>query len=201
MQKALVQKKYAVIDASQRLQSAIVFNTPCDVLTADIIDNSSLLSSRIILELKDCKNNIIFSEKASSKIKDLRGGYQDALKQALLRLPISNPKAVSQNKANVSTETSPTVNSSGDNSDNKSQIYLNQGRNLQRINISDKVFILSDNSGSVPFATFQVTSKNDVFKVKLKNGETVIGYFENGNIVIDMPVGNGDFTKEIFTAK
>lgn len=196
LEKSLIQKKYLVIDGSEKQQSSVLYNNPCDVLTADIIDNSSLLSNRIILELRDCKNNIILSEKASSKIKSLKEGFQDALKKALIRLPVSNPKplALNQSQGAVTNENNPVKAAQS-----KVQNYSNGKKILQRVNISGNVFILADSADSAPFATFQATSKQDVFLVKLKNGETTVGYFENGNIIIDIPSENGNFVKEVFS--
>jgi hypothetical protein len=60
---------------------------------------------------------------------------------------------------------------------------------------------LAKSGSSVPFATFKSTSKDAVFLVKLADGNTTIGYFENGSIVIDMPQADGKFSKEVFAVK
>ena len=71
---------------------------------------------------------------------------------------------------------------------------------LQKIQIADDQFILVDGNSSVPFATFKSTAKKDVYRVKLGTGESTIGYYDNGNIVIEMPKNNGEFSNEIFKA-
>jgi len=53
----------------------------------------------------------------------------------------------------------------------------------------------------VPFAVFKNSSKKDVFIVKLADGNSTVGYFENGSIVIDIPQSDGRYTKEVFTGK
>ena len=67
--------------------------------------------------------------------------------------------------------------------------------------IDSNQFILAKSGSSVPFAVFKATSKNSVFIVKLADGNTTIGYFENGNIVVDIPQTDGRYSKEVFTAK
>ncbi|WP_185148731.1 hypothetical protein [Chryseobacterium mulctrae] len=56
-----------------------------------------------------------------------------------------------------------------------------------------------DGNSSVPFATFKETTKKDVFRVKLGSGESTTGYYENGNLVIEIPKGNDEYSKEVFS--
>jgi hypothetical protein len=51
------------------------------------------------------------------------------------------------------------------------------------------------------FATFKNTTKSDVYRVTLENGTSTIGYTENGNLVIEIPTSDGNYKKEVFTAK
>ena len=41
----------------------------------------------------------------------------------------------------------------------------------------------------------------DVYRVTLENGTSTIGYSENGNLVIEIPTSDGNYKKEVFTAK
>ena len=56
-------------------------------------------------------------------------------------------------------------------------------------------------SSSVPFATFKNTTKADVYRVTLENGTSTLGYYEYGNLVIEIPTSDGNYKKEVFTAK
>jgi hypothetical protein len=79
--------------------------------------------------------------------------------------------------------------------------YSNGKVDVQKIQIDANQFILAKSGSSVPFAIFKTTSKKDVFLVKLSDNTTTIGYFENGNIVIDIQQADGRSSKEIFTQK
>jgi hypothetical protein len=35
----------------------------------------------------------------------------------------------------------------------------------------------------------------------MQNGDATLGYYENGNIIIEIPQPNGEYTKEIFSKK
>jgi hypothetical protein len=72
---------------------------------------------------------------------------------------------------------------------------------FQKIQISKDQFILVSSSSSVPFATFKNTTKSDVYRVTLENGISTLGYTENGNLVIEIPINDGNYKKEVFVAR
>lgn len=201
LERSLKSKKYIVLSEtkSQWPQDALI--NPCKIVNADILVDKSMFRNKVILQFKDCNNKVIYSEKGSSTIKEFEPGFQDALKQGLAKIPISNPspeieklaesKPVEEIKKadDVKVAQAPTA-----------QKYKNGNLSLQKIQIDGHQFILVDGNSSVPFATFRSTTKQDVFRVKLSSGESTIGYYENGNIVIEIPKNNGDFTKEVFYA-
>ncbi|KUJ54715.1 hypothetical protein [Chryseobacterium aquaticum] len=202
----LKQKKYTVVAGSRNQWTAEANSNPCSVLNADVINDSGFLRNKIILEFKDCNGKVVLSQKASTPIKEFVEGFQDALKQALVTVPVSSPKEIQTETIVEEMSTSEpakevsnqTVENSSSNQTGK---YTNGKISLQKVQIDDSQFILVENNSSVPFATFKATTKRDTFKVKLKSGESTFGYYENGNIVIEMPKGNEDYTKEVFILK
>ena len=53
----------------------------CDGLYADVIKENAILNTKLVLVLKDCKDNIIFkSNEGVSKFKEWDAAYQDALR-------------------------------------------------------------------------------------------------------------------------
>ncbi|CAM4182503.1 hypothetical protein [Gillisia hiemivivida] len=55
----------------------------CNILYADLIDNSGLFKTSLQISLKDCKNKQIFlSEEGSSREKEYKKAYQEALRDA-----------------------------------------------------------------------------------------------------------------------
>ena len=56
---------------------------PCDVLKADVNNESNLFRTRLFVTLSDCENNILFTTKeGSSREKDYKVSYHEALRDA-----------------------------------------------------------------------------------------------------------------------
>ncbi|PQA92592.1 hypothetical protein B0A69_14075 [Chryseobacterium shigense] len=198
--KGLTNKKYTVFNGKD--WPAEVKDNPCSVLYANVLDNSSFLKNKVLIEVKDCNEKVVFSSKGSSSIKEYKEGFQDALKQAVIAVPVSYPVEIVQTEpAPVQSVSKNETSSSAPVSESTSGKYTNGKLNLQKIQVDTNQFILADSGSSVPFAVFKTSSKKDVFRVKLADGTYTIGYFENGNIVIDIPQSNGGFVKEVFSSK
>lgn len=207
LSKTLKQKQYVVVSGNRSQWTAEANSNPCSVLNADVINDSGFLRNKVVLEFKDCNGKVVASQKASTSIKEFEEGFQDALKQALVTIPVSSPKEISNQVEAIVQEVQTyeplreVPRQNVDNFSNQSGKYSNGKVSLQKVQIDDSQFILVESNSSVPFATFKSTSKKDTFKVKLNSGESTIGYYENGNIVIEMPKGNDDYSKEVFTLK
>lgn len=204
--KVLRSKNYLVIPADKLQWPAEAQSNPCNVLTADVVNDSGFLRNKVVLQFKDCNDKVISSAKGSSNIKEYKEGYQDALKQTFVSISPASP--VNQVAAEVAVQ--PAVQETSVSSqpvasstpvENTAVRFSNGKTDLQKIQIDASQFILVGNNSSSPFATFKATTKNEVFRVKLQNGESTLGYYENGNIVIEMPQANGSYTKEIFSKK
>lgn len=199
--KALTGKKYIILPVIKDNWPSEAKSNFCNVVNADVINDKNLFKNKVILQFKDCNNNLILESKGGSKIKEFEEGLQDALREALIKIPVSNPVAIlpaSTNGQSTSPELAGSVTSTATPEANS---YSNGKLDLQKIQIDTNQFILAKSGSSVPFAAFKTTSKNSVFLVKLADGNTTIGYFENGSIVIDMPQADGKFSKEVFAAK
>ena len=201
--KALKGKKYEVLAESVDKWPSDAKNNSCNVLNAEVLNDKNLFTNKVILQFKDCNKKVVFESKGSSDIKEFEEGFADALKQALTKVGFSNPVAMlpAQNTAvneNAQTTVSEVSTSSATPSANQ---YSNGKMELQKIQIDANQFILANSGSSVPFAVFKTTSKKDVFIVKLADGNTTIGYFEKGNIVLDIPQADGRYSKEIFAGK
>ena len=200
LEKTLKSKKYTILPEAKSSWPAEAQTNPCSILNADVLNDKSMFRNKVILEFKDCNNKVITTEKGSSTIKEFEPGFQDALKIASAKIPVSNPNIQNMAKSEMPVqEQQKPVETSKVNSQNALR-FTKGNLTLQKIQIDNSQFILVDGNSSTPFATFKATAKNDVYRVKLGSGESTLGYFENGNIVIEMPK-DGDFVKEIFTAK
>lgn len=206
LEKSLKGKKYAILPETKSDWPADALNNPCQVLSSEVMDDKSMFRNKVIVQFKDCNNQIVLALKGVSTIKEFEPGFQDALKRAVVQIPVSNPseavqkiaESKPQETAKVIEERKP--NETTSQSAKTAQRYTNGKLNLQKIQIDDSQFILVDGNSSVPFATFKSTAKKDVYRVKLGTGESTIGYYENGNITIEMPKSNGEFSNVVFTA-
>lgn len=201
--KALQGKKYEVLTESMDKWPSEARNNSCNVLNAEVLNDKSLFTNKIILQFKDCNKNLVLESKGSSDIKEFEDGFADALKQSLTKVGISNPVAMlPAHAAETSQVTQNTVSESTTTSAPPSANSFSNGRiDVQKIEIDANQFILAKSGSSVPFASFKTTSKREVFIVKLADGNTTIGYYENGNIVIDIPQADGRFSKEVFKGR
>lgn len=204
LKKALTDKKYKVIQAELVDWPEDLRQNPCKVLNAEVIKNSSMLKNRVILQFTDCQKKVVLEAKGSSTYKEYDLGFQDALDISLRSVLASQPRPnMISSKVNETAKKEiekeevpvPTGNSS------KPETYNNGKLGFQKIQISNDQFILVSSNSSVPFATFKNTTKQGVFRVKLENGNSTLGYYDNGNIVIEIPVGDGNYQKEIFEKK
>ncbi|WP_265429555.1 hypothetical protein [Chryseobacterium sp. YIM B08800] len=200
--KNLKSKQYTIISENRGQWPEEANVNPCSVLNANVLNDSGFLRNKVILELKDCNSKVVSSEKGSSSIKEFEEGFQDALSKALINIPISRPVENPTLKQEVqvvkeTTQETPKV-SEQKSQTSKAEKYSNGKLSLQKIQIDAAQFILVDGNSSVPFATFKETTKKDVFRVKLGSGESTTGYYENGNLVIEIPKSNDEYSKEVF---
>lgn len=81
----------------------------CKALTTRIINNSNIFSTRVIIELVDCNNNVVFTTRqGKSKLKDYRKAYNEAIRAAFKDIenvnysyePISKPQIKEKTKKN-----------------------------------------------------------------------------------------------------
>jgi len=203
--KTLRSKNYTVIPADKMQWPSEAKDNPCSVAAADVINDSGFLRNKVLLQFKDCNDKVITSVKGASNIKEYKEGYQDALKQTYVSISPANPVVQVQQPIRIqepvetaSAEPALTTPAPADTGAVK---YSNGKTDFQKIQIDNSQFILVGANSSSPFATFKATTKNDTFRVKLQNGNSTMGYYENGNIVIEIPQANGEYTREIFLKK
>ncbi|MCW3162730.1 hypothetical protein [Chryseobacterium oryctis] len=203
--KSLNSKKYEVISTNKHQWPEEIYGNGCNIIFVAVKNESNWLTNKLTLQFKDCNDKVILESKGRSDIKEYEEGYQDALKQALTVVSMSSPTIKMENNEEVKYQEPIKKDISNkdtvSNTSNSSSKFTNGKITLQKIQLDNNQFILADSNSSVPFATFKNTTKKDVFRVKLANGESTLGYFENGNIVIEIPQSNGEHSKEVFSVK
>lgn len=89
---------------------------PCLGAKANVLDNSGMLSTKLMIEILNCQNNVVFtSVEGKSKIKDKKRGQHDALRKAFrsvqeLDYNFNSSQALTYNEPKVMSE--PEVNTS-----------------------------------------------------------------------------------------
>ncbi len=68
-----------------------IANNPCAALTAKVNNESNMFTTKMVIELLNCKNQKVFtSEEGRSKEKDYKKGYQEALRSAFESVTAQN---------------------------------------------------------------------------------------------------------------
>lgn len=68
---------------------------PCQILAADVEENSGLFKTKVVVTLEDCNQRAVFiSEEGSSRIKDYKKAYHEALRDAFESLKDFDPEPV-----------------------------------------------------------------------------------------------------------
>jgi hypothetical protein len=58
-------------------------DNPCNGLKAFVLDKSSMFKVKVIIELRDCSNKILYtSDEGVSKLKEFKKGFQEAIRNA-----------------------------------------------------------------------------------------------------------------------
>lgn len=81
--KFLFKKKGFKVFLSNEKLPTVLNNDRCLALFASVVDESSVLTIRTSIEIKDCFGKVIYkSKKGKSKVKDYKKGYQEAIRNA-----------------------------------------------------------------------------------------------------------------------
>ena len=78
---------------------AEIANNPCSALTATVNNESNMFTTKLIIELKNCKNQkVLVTEEGRSKEKNYKSGYQEALRKAFESITEQNYNYTGINK-------------------------------------------------------------------------------------------------------
>ena len=68
-----------------------ISKNPCDVLTARVNNTSNMFTTKMVIELINCKNQkVLITKEGRSKEKDYKKGYQEALREAFESVTAQN---------------------------------------------------------------------------------------------------------------
>ena len=72
---------YIVIMEGEELPDDVA-KDPCKMLTCNVNRDQNMLSTRLVVSFVNCKNNVVYSTKGSSRLKLHKKSYPDALRDA-----------------------------------------------------------------------------------------------------------------------
>ena len=171
-------------------------DNPCSGLKALVLDKSSMFKVKVIIELRDCSNKILYtSDEGVSKFKEYKKGFQEAIRNAHASMNdvVYEPfllETIGKDKKEIKLEVelsvitnikeaaqvSPTNNIALD-----STLYAQPKENgFQLINLKPQVVFVILNTGA-----------KDIYVIKDKNGllykkgeNWIAEFYEGGEIVV-----------------
>lgn len=70
-----------------------LLSNPCLAVSADVINQSKMFMTKLIVELKDCHNKVVFTSlEGKSKEKEFKKTYQEALRKAFVSIEVLDYK-------------------------------------------------------------------------------------------------------------
>lgn len=169
---------------------------PCLALTADVKDNSGMFTTKSVIELKNCKNKVVYtSSEGKSKQKEYKKAYHEAIRGAFNSIKRLNYKYVPREilltgkvKEYKNPKTKKTQEVIVDPKQGKLEILYAQPM--------VKGFQLVNTKPEVVFQALK-TSNPEVFILKNKNGVLV----KKGNSWVAEFYVDGKLTTKIYTIK
>ncbi len=145
----------------------------CLALTSEVEDESSMFSTKITIKLKDCYNNVVFSSKeGTSKLKDYKKSYHEAIRDAFKSIKALNYNYVPlKEKPEELTEQSSVIV--------KPKVITAKTIKENTVNKTKEITLYAQSTANgyqlvntTPEVVFQVLKTNvkDVFILKNKNG-------------------------------
>lgn len=185
----------------------------CSALYADVEDNSGLFVTRLNVILKDCRNNKIFvSEEGSSRSKDYKTAYHEALRKAFESIGKLNysykpgdivasegktdgdtAKAVLEKKTVVVTaipevpvDEIPSGKETSDPISNSEEMEFAKDGISYNLKKSGKGFDLYQKGMTEPFASLIPSQTNKSFIYSSVRDQGIASFDEKGNLVIEI---------------
>jgi len=133
---------FIVVSESEKVAQEL-YNNPCLGLKANVSNHSNMFSTKVVLELVDCRDDIIFTSiEGKSKDKDFKKGFQEALRAAFVSikdleykydssLTIANSEAEDTNIKNAI----PLVEGETHNA----EVFSSNGEKIESTRIADEV--------------------------------------------------------------
>ncbi|MDR6967876.1 hypothetical protein J2X31_001890 [Flavobacterium arsenatis] len=180
-------EKFGFTAFYQKDNLGINYNDRCDYLAVAVKDNGSFLTTKLIITFTDCNNNIVFTSKeGTSKEKDRKLAYVEALTEAFESVQALNYKYSGNKSASVSDKKT-TEDQSVEVVKQEVKINTNQlfaqaiSNGFQLVDTTPKVVLKMFKTSQTDYYTAVSDTKNGV--VFKKNNEWFFEYYENDKLI------------------
>ena len=161
------------------------YDERCRYLNVDVVNVSGLFSTKLYVVFKDCKKAIIYqSAVGSSKVKDYKTAYTEALEEALQSVKVLNYKFEGKKMEEVG----PALKQSVPVAVEKTEIVMENAlfaqpiaNGFQLIDTTPKVVLKIFRTSQADYYTATSETKNGV--VFKKNGEWFFEYYVNDQLI------------------
>lgn len=171
------------------------YSDRCDLLNADVVNDSGFLTTRLFITLKDCYGKIIFQSAAGkSKEKDYKKAYSEALAEAFesvyeLQYKYSGNRAKTQ-PAVVAAAATPVIKEMAAVTELKPSLTSKEGTVLYA-QATETGFQLIDNTPKVIMKLFKTSQANSFIAIRdtvqgsliLKDNQWYFEYYQNDKLI------------------
>lgn len=172
---------------------------PCLSLTADVKELSASFQNKLNIEFKDCENKTVGEFVGSSKIKDFKKGYQDALNLALKNVPnfqsANNVKIA--NDINLSNTPTKELTEKETNKIEKEilDLYNYDGKKFNLLKKDGRLILIDLLTNKIELQMLP-SSKENIFHsiIEGKNSKIqTIAFLSDNKIEVEIPKGNNNW--------
>ena len=153
-----------------------LYDNPCLGVTVDLLNNSSMFNTKVVLKLVDCKDVVVYtSEEGGSKLKEYKRGYHEAIRKAFqsfkaLDHNYDSSLAVSVKPIDEEKNTESIIESQPN--AEKAALVEKQMESIEEETVDNSEMSnvnLSNNAQDIP-AIIEDSSKNVLYAQKISNG-------------------------------
>lgn len=165
-------------------------SNPCEGLFVDLDKRFNIIQTTIIINIFDCKNNLIFSSEGVSKEKGFKDAYQESIRLAFREVESANFNLISEDSKNVTVKDELKFLSKEERIEIRKQVVKEQS-DLFRLEeeefyffpVDDMIHIYASNAYDIVAKLTPITESKFIYNADDKDG--VISLQDNGNFELE----------------
>jgi hypothetical protein len=161
---------------------------PCDGLRVALEKRFNIINTFITINIYDCQNNVVFSSEGSTKEKDFKTGYHDAIRDAFKEVEranfsLSSDSSKSIKKENVTLSKEERIEMRKQVVREQSDVYTFKGEELYFFPVDDEIHIYDSNAYDISAKLKPINETMYIYNSKELDG--VMSKIENGNYKLE----------------